>query len=390
MSEKEKYVGNEVRNKAKIKKIKIFVATLVLVFAIALAGTAFADKFTHGGDISGALSAFVGKDEESGFPAKFSTNDIVDVKAKGDKLYVITKKFITCLNKDGTIDSSEQITYAKPALCANDDYAVVFDRLSNKYTFIDKNGNYKEMQDENGTQILNANIMNNGNLILSLGSSSSSSVLHVIDKKGEDVFIWSCGDEYVVSFDMSGNTIYCAALGAYGGEIYTKLYVLELGKEESVCEYTLHGSACIAIKHLSSDKFSVLCDDAIYICRAKKDEVVKAKVAFASKMLFYDIDSSGNIAAVFDDKEDLSKNTLSVYDSDAKMQYSVSVDENILDLCVQGKEVFLLYSDGVQTVTSSAKTGQKLSYTGKCTGIVAAGKKIYCYGLGGVDKAKSE
>ncbi|MBR2893978.1 MAG: hypothetical protein IKB94_09020, partial [Clostridia bacterium] len=126
---------------------------------------------------------------------------------------------------------------------------------------------------------------------------------------------------------MSGNTVYCAAIGAYGGEVYTKLYVLEIGEDEPVCEYTLHGSACIALRHISSDKFSVLCDDALYICKAKKDETVSKKVTFDSKILFYAVDSQNNTAIVFDDKETFSKDLLSVYDSDGDISYSVSVDE---------------------------------------------------------------
>lgn len=387
MSENEKYVGNGVRGKGKVKKIGIVAAALLLVFAVALAGFALADKFVGADNVSDSLSQLVGEDKNSGFPAKFSTNDILDVKAKGNKLYVLTEKFITPLSEKGEIGASEQITYAKPAIYANDSYAIVFDRLSNKYTVIDKKGKYREVQDQSGSQILVATVTDDGKVLLSLGSNFSSSVLHVTDKKGEDILIWSCGDEYIVSFDMSGDRIYCAALGAYGGEIYTKLYVLEIGKEETVCEYTLHGSACLALKHISSDKFSVLCDDGIYVCRAKKEEPVKTKVAFSSKILFYDIDSDGNIAVVFDSNEALSKNLLNVYDSDAKILHSVSVDENMLDLAIEGKQTYLLYDDEISSVTPGGKMGQKLSFTGKCVGLLTSGKKIYCYGLGGVYKA---
>lgn len=385
--EKEKYVGNTERGKRFGKIFRIVAAVLVLLLALSIAFFAYLNTRHDGDSVSDSFRELIGiEKKDSGFPFKLSTNDIVDLKAKGKELCVLSERFITVVDKKGEVVSSQQITYAKPAIYTKDNYAVVFDRFSNKYTVIDKKGTFNQLQDENGTQILNCIVTDNGNVILSLGSSTAASILHVMDKKGEDLLIWSCGDEYIVSFDMSGDRIYCAALGAYGGEIYTKLYVLDLNESEPVCEYTIPGTACIVLKHLSSDKFMVLCDDGIYICRAQGDETVKAKTAFNSKILFYDMDSHGNIAAVFDNNDNLSNNLLSVFDSDAKIAYSVSVDSNILDLAVEGKEVYLLYDNAVKAVSSGGKPGQDMTYDGKCVGITTSGKNIYCYSLGGVDK----
>ncbi|MBQ7296087.1 MAG: hypothetical protein IJW86_07855 [Clostridia bacterium] len=393
MKEKEKYVGNTVREENRRKKVRYSAVTLILllVLVVVLIATGAVERMTDTENLSKEFAEFIGTEiEQAGFPVSFSTNDIKDVKAKGSELYVLTEKFITPINKKGEIGQAQQITYAEPAIKTNDNYAIVFDRLSNKYTVIDKKGNAQARQDENGSRIFDAVITEKGEVMLSLSSTSSSSILHIMDKKGEDLLIWSCANEYIVSFDMSGDRVYCAAIGAYGGEAYTKLYVLEIGQEEPVCEYTLHGSACIKLRHISSDKFSVLCDDALYICNAKKDETVSKKITFDSKMLFYAADSQGNTAVVFDDKENFAKDLLSVYSTDADVFYSISVDENIIDLSLEGKEVFLLYDDGIKTVTSGGKAGQQLSFTGKCKGVVTAGKKIYCYSLGGVEKAQSE
>lgn len=390
MKEKEKLVGNAVRQEKSRKRAKASVATLILlaVLVVILIATGAVEKMSDTENLSKEFAEFLGVEtQESGFPVSFSTNDIMDVKTKGDDLYVLTKNFVTPVNKKGQTLQPQQITYAQPALKTNGDYAIVFDRLSNKYILINKKGEYEQRQDANGSQILDAAVTQKGEVMLSLSSTSSSSILHIVDKKGEDVFIWSCGEEYIVSFDMSGDTVYCAALGAYGGEVYTKLYVLDMSEQETVCEYTLHGSACIELKHLSGDKFSVLCDDALYICKAKKEETVVKKVTFDAKMLFFSTDSQGNTAVIFEDNENFSKERLSVFDNDADIVYSVSVDENILDLSLDGKEVCLLYENAIKTVTSGGKEAEELHFTGKCTGVVAVGEKIYCYSLGGVEKA---
>lgn len=390
MKEKEKYVGNTVREDKKRKGIRASFVTLFLLVAlfVVLIATGAIEKMSDTENISQGLAEFAGiETQKSGFPVSFSTNDIIDVKAKGSDLYVLTEKFVTSVNKKGVIGSAQQISYAKPAIKSEGDYAIVFDRLSNKYTLIDKKGRAEQRQDENGSQILDAAVTEKGEVILALSSSSSSSKLHVVDEKGKDVFIWSCGEEYIAAFDKSGDTVYCAALGAYGGEIYTKLYVLNFGEEEPVCEYILQGSACLSLSHISGDKFSVLCNDALYICRAKKEETVSKKITFDEKMLFWSAQAGGNTAVIFEDKESFSEDRLSLFDNDGDIVYSISVGENILDLSLDGKEVFLLYGNGVKAVSAGGKDAGMLSFTGKCTGVVTANKKIYCYSLGGVEKA---
>lgn len=390
---KEKLVGNTVRDQKKRKRLISTVAMLI-IFAVLVAillVTGAVEKMTDTNSISDSLSQFIGIDKkDSGFPVSFSTNDIIDVEAKSKKLCVLTEKFITLVREDGEIDSTKQITYAQPALYANENFAVVFDRLSDKYTLIDKKGNFEQKQDKNGNKILNARVTDKGETLLSLRSDSCASVLHAIDKKGDDLLIWSCTEEYIVTFDMSGDMIYCAALGAFGGEIFTKIYVLKMGEDEPVCEYTLPSTACIELNHISSGKFSLLCDDGIYIFDIKKDDVLTERIIFSSEMIGYDTDTQGNIVVVCNDNDDFSKNLLSIYNSGGKMHYSLSVEDDITDISISGKETFLLYEDGIKTVTSSGKEGQELSYAGRCTGVLTAGNKIYCYSLGGVEKALSK
>ena len=390
MKEKEKFVGNTVREEKKRKNIRGTIVTVILLVAlvVVLIATGIVEKMTDKESLSEGLAEFAGVEtEKQGFPVYFSTNDIVDVQTKGSTLYVLTEKFVTPVSKKGEMGASQQIAYAKPAIKAEGNYAVVFDRLSNKYTFIDKKGNAEQRQAENTSQILDAAVTDKGEVILALSSSTSSSKLHIVDEKGKDVFIWSCGEEYIVSFDKSGDTVYCATLGAYGGEIYTKLYVLNFNEQEPVCEYTIHGSACVSLRHISGDKFSVLCDNALYICKAKKDEPVAKKITFDAKMLFFSATADGNTGIVFEDKENFLKDTLSVFDSDGDIVYSISVDEDILDISLEGKEVVLLYDDAVRSFSSGGKENEVLSFTGKCNGVVTANKKIYCYSLGGVEKA---
>ena len=181
MKEKEKLVGNAVRQEKSRKRAKASVATLILlaVLVVILIATGAVEKMSDTENLSKEFAEFLGiETQESGFPVSFSTNDIMDVKTKGDDLYVLTKKFVTPVNKKGQTLQPQQITYAQPALKTNGDYAIVFDRLSNKYILRNKKGEYEQRQDANGSQILDAAVTQKGEVMLSLSSTSSSSILH--------------------------------------------------------------------------------------------------------------------------------------------------------------------------------------------------------------------
>ena len=393
MKEKEKYVGNAVREENKRKVIKSSVATVIILAVLlgVLLVTGVIEKMTDTESLSQGLKEFAGiEDEKTGFPVSFSTNDIVDVGHDGKRFYVLTEKFVTPVDEKGQTGDAQHFSYAQGALFAQHGYAAVFDRFSNKYIFIDKKGNVQQRTDENSDRIYALRVTEKGEVMLSLAGTSSSSMLHVTDKKGEDLLLWSCADEYIVAFDKDGDYIYCAALGAFSGEIYTRIYVLKTGEQEPVFEYTIPAAACIGLNHISAKKFSVLTKDALYICNSAKEDPLQAKISFASEISFYDIDSQNNVAVICENKENFTQKLLSVFDSDGKTVYSRSVEDNIKDISLNGKEVSLLYDDSVKTVSSADAQEKQLFFDGRCVGLITVGKKVYCYSLGGVEKAEKE
>lgn len=386
MKEKIIPVGNTVRQEKKKKRIKGSVITAALLallctlfVLISLIGSGESDFYSGIGALSSA-------EEEAGFPVSFSTNDIIDVRAMGKKLTVLTKKFVSIVSHKGEILLSKAITYAEPAIFTNDKYTLVYDRLSEKYMVIDSACKIREGSAYEDGSIFAAMISEKGEVALSVKSSSSASILQLVDKKGEDKLVWSCAEEYITCMDMASDTVFLATMGAYGGEIYTKAYVLALGEPEPVCQHIFQGSSPVSINHISSQKFSLVCDDALYLCNGKKDEVVLAAYPHDSALLFYCCDGSVT-ATVTQDPDNFTQNLLSVFVG-GELDYSIGVDEDIIDISLDNKAALLLYKDRVDIVSSSGKKEQSLSFDAKCTGVLTAAGRVYCYSLGGVERAK--
>ena len=383
MAEKVKYVGNTVRNekiKQSFKRSLSFALALAIIIIAALVGLKIAEKT--------AVGALDSEKDSGDYPVSFSTNDIKDVKVMGNNLLVLTKKFVTALDKSGDILWEHSFTYGDSAVFTSDRYAVVFDRLSNKYTVIDKDGKADERKTDISGQIFNAKVTDKGKVMLALKSDSSSSLVALIDKKGEDKFIWSCTQEYAVDLALSddGKTLFCGSIGASGGEMYTKVYALRVkdGEEKS---YTLPSSSCISINTVSSDRFNVLTTDGLYVFDSSKDEMLINNVPFNSKLIYWASDSDGNIAALTDNTGNISENTLRVFDAKAEEKYSLSIEDSIEDIFVKGEEALLLYGDSVVAV-KDGEIDRKLFFRNKAVGVVKASRQIYCYSMGGVEKAK--
>lgn len=383
MAEKIRYVGNGAESKKTKKNFKrslSFALALVLIIIAALAGLRIAEKTAV--DVSDTES------ESNGYPVSFSTNDIKDVKAMDKTLVVLTKKFVTALDRNGDILWEHSLSYGDSAVFTSDKYALVYDRLSNKYAIIDKDGNIEERKSDISSRIFNAKVTDKGQVLLSLKSDDSSSLVAVIDKKGENKLIWSCTQEYIVDLSLSsdGKTLFCAGISASGGEMYTKAYSLTVknGEEKS---YSLPSCSCITINALSSDRFNLLTTDGLYVFDSSEDEMLINSVTFNSKLIYWSSDSEGNIAALTDSTGNISENTLRVFNNKAEEKYSLSLKDSIEDIYIEKEEALLLYSDCVIAV-KDGEINRKLSFENKAAGVIKAGRQVYCYSLGGVEKAK--
>lgn len=383
MADKVKKVGNTVQKEknARIFKRSLSLAlALVLIIVSALVGLRIAEKTS--------VDALSSEENKSGsYPVSFSTNDIKDVLSFGKDIVVLTKKFATVLDKGGNTVSETPIYYGDSAVFTSEDYILVFDRLSNKYSLIDKKGNVTERKADESSKIYNAVVTDNGSVLMSLKSDNSASLVSVTDKKGEDLFLWSCTQEYIIDLALSdnGRTLYCAGISALGGEMYTKVYAIDIkkGTEKS---YTLESQSVVDLNCLSSGKFNVLTTDGLYVFDSGKDEMLVSSVQLNSEILCRARDEKGNIAVVTHSAGDLSQDTLTVYSGSAQVKFSVSVPDGIQDICVNKDEAYLLYRNNIVEVRKG-KVTDTLTFENKAVGLCESAGRLYCYSLGGVEKA---
>jgi hypothetical protein len=384
MAEKIKRVGNTVRRENKVKNFKHTLSLALvsgLIIIAALIGLKMAEKTS--------VDALTSSDKQSGsYPVSFSTNDIRNVKSVSNNVVVLTKKFATVLDKGGDIVREIPVSYGDAAIYTVGSRMLIFDRLSNKYSLVDKKGNVTERKADESSKIYNAVVTEKGKVLMSLKSDNSSSLVSVKDKNGEDLFIWSCTQEYITHLALSDNekTLYCAGISAENGEMYTKIYAINIkkGLEKS---YILPSQAVIGLNGISSDKFNVLTTDGLYIFNSDKEDMMVSSVQFNSDIICRAEDKNGNFAVVTHSASDLSQDILTVYSYKAEEKFSISVQDDIQDICVNNDEVYLLYSDSIVKVRKG-KVADTLTFENKAVGLCENSGQLYCYSLGGVEKVR--
>ena len=166
--------------------------------------------------------------------------------------------------------------------------------------------------------------------------------------------------------------------------MYTKVYAIDMkkGQEKS---YTLQSQSVIDLNCISSDKFSVLTTDGLYVFDSGKEEMLNHSVQFSSEILCRAEDEKGNFAVITQSAGDLSQDILTVYSSSAEEKFSLSIQDGVQDICINKEVVYLLYSDRIVQVRKG-KVTDTITFENKAVGLCESSGKLYCYSLGGVEK----
>ncbi len=376
------------KKKSKPKKLnKKGVVVLVLSAALVLSvlfliGYALYnnyDKVIGEGNLSSEeieLVSFV--DAGKGFPVAYTSSDIISAASFHSRIFVISKRLFTCISSTGDVLYSQLFSFSEPEMKVSDNYGLVYDKASTNYFIFNHKGIIYEGSAE--STIISAEINNQGDVLISEKSDDSACRVYLVNRKGEVLYIWSCSKEYAVSIDMTdnGEDIIAACIGSLNGEIYTKIYHLNIYSDNVVNEYLLEGSAIIDAT-LSGKNLIALCSDGIYTAKLRQNSTDINLQIFDMEIKAFDKDSSGNTAVVTNSVGTYGKNKITVYGKNNEITYVGYTDGEILNILCQGKKVYLLTdegllkssSDGTFETVDSSNTDSKDLFV--CRG------RLFCY-----------
>ena len=326
-------------------------------------------------------SSVVGSD---GFPVSFTSNDIKAVESFSSRLFVLTEKILTCIRSNGEVEYTKTFTFVEPEITVSDKFGLIYDRASSKYLLFNSKVTVYEGSPEGDRHIVTATVDSKGNMAFATKSEDSACRVYLVDKNGNIMFIWSCAEEYAVKLDISSDAkeILCAALGAYNGEIYTKLYKLNIKDDKKQKEYVASGTACVDVSFYGKDKAIVTCLDKRILFNLNTDDGAPVESEFPTEGMLIDSDSNGYTAVLCNKITSFENDEAILYDKNNSVIYKTDVPDGIIDMVVIGKKVYCLTADSVIYLTDNGEVKKTVECEAKGNGLAVMDKKAYYYSLG--------
>lgn len=323
-----------------------------------------------------------GKNKKS-FPVSFSNNGIIDIKKSSRGVFVLTKDMISCIKENGSHVFSSVLNYASPVLKSNGKYGIVYDKLSGKYTIMNGKKILLSKSTEDDSMIITACISASGNYAISSNGDNAASILSYYNKNGTLLYRWACTKDHIVAVDISDNkkNILCAALNAENGEIVTKVYLLNIGMDETEYETSLDGTSAIDCFFNSSGKGIIICNNkrVLLSFNSKKNPVV---CDYAAPILKYSSDDSGNSVVVTSKYGTFDSYEVTFYNGNNSVIGTYSTDKKIIDIKCAGKKAFLLHKSSVVSASPSGKDKTKIEFENVELGLEVVNSSIYHFSLG--------
>lgn len=362
----------------------VITAVLLILGAIAFSS----DKVISDDSISSENSELLStvSENEMGFPVTFSNNDIVRVESFSSRLFVLSKKLLTCVSDRGTVRYNYIFTFTNPEMTVSENYGLVYDRASSKYFIFNEKGVIYEGETENKKHIITAKINNRGDIALVTKSDDSACRVSLTDKKGKVLYIWACAEEYGVSVDLSEDSreILCGTIGSENGAVYSKLYLLETYSDSDVKEMTVKDNALVDVK-LMGRRIIATGNNSRTVFTVRNSGITEEAALYSSKILFFASDKSGNTAVVTNRVGSFGTNEITVYNKNNDITYVGFTDEEIVDVICRGKRVYLLTDTAIYESSSDgsfASVGTK-EISGE--GMVICKSRLYYYSTGHID-----
>ncbi|MBQ8504287.1 MAG: hypothetical protein IJ491_08445 [Clostridia bacterium] len=378
--EKAESIKNQGKKSSKIL-IGVFLAVIVVIGVYFLTIVNNLSDLSQGTDGAGIDSSVVQGD---GFPVSFTSNDIVTAESFSSRIFVLTGKMLTAIKSDGKIAFTETFTFVEPEMTVSEKYGLIYDRSSSKYIIFNSKGKVYEGTTDGDRHIITACIDNKGNCAIVTKSDDSACRVYLVNKSGEIRYIWSCAEEYVVALDISsdGKEILCGSIGAYNGDILTKLYKLDTNSSESEKSFTILGSGCVGVSFYGKDKAVVTCLDKRVVLDLRTEDGAPTQAEYSSEAVFIASDFSGYTAVLTNKINSFNTDEVTLYDKNNSVVFKTEVPQGVDDICVIGKKVFCLTGDSVLYLNSNGEIKNTAECESKGDGIVILNKKAYYYTAG--------
>ena len=382
-NKKKKSITISTKNAKTLKLLAvIFVVLLLIVLAAGqFGGVTFSTITDH------IRTAVAGIGSGDGYPYRMNGIEIGDAGVTNSDLILVYDDTVKVLDSTAKEISNIPHAYDHPIMSCNSGRALIYDIGAKHFRVQSKTRTLYEK--ELDYIILTGAMGKDGTVAIASRTSDAQSMLTVYDSNEEEIFVWKCAKENIISCDVSDNgKLYAVSvLGVDNGSVYSKVYIFNKRDTEPKATFEYKDSAVSSVQFLSNETLFVFGNN---ICQVIKGEKVKENIDVSVNTPYKLYISDNNTAVVVLSKySSTTQKIIKVYNKSGSELFTQEIDGLIKSVSTDGKYTAVLTDENVQIYNTKGKlTGSAVVNT-DAEKVMVSGRNTYVYSADKIEQFSS-
>lgn len=369
------------------KTMKLLAIILVVLLLIILAAGQFGGVTfsTISDQIRTSIAGFGSGD---GYPYRMNGVEITDAGVTNSDLMLVYDDTVKVLDSTAKELSNLNHDYDHPVLRSNSGRALIYDEGAKNFRVQSKTKVLYEK--ELSYMILTGSMGKDGTVAIGSRANDAQSMLTVYNTKAEEIFVWKCAKENIISCDVSDNGKYFAVsvLGVNNGSVYSKVHIFNKNDDTPKATFEYVDSAVSSVQFLSNETLFVFGNN---ICEVIKGDKVKEKIDVSVNTPYKLYISDNNTAILVLSKyASTTQKIIKVYNKSGSELFTQEINGLIKSVSTDGKYTGVLTDDHVQIYNNrNGKLCGSADVNTDAEKVMISGRNTYVYSVDKIDKYSS-
>ena len=369
------------------KTMKLLAIILVILLLIILAAGQFGGvTFSTIGDQIRTMVAGFGSGD--GYPYRMNGIEITDAGVTNSDLMLVYDDTVKVLDSTAKELSNLNLDYDHPVLRSNSGRALIYDEGDKSFRVQSKTKVLyeKELQ----YMILTGSMGKDGTVAIGSRANDAQSMLTVYNTKAEEIFVWKCAKENIISCDVSDNGKYFAVsvLGVNNGSVYSRVHVFNENDNTPKATFEYADSAISSVQFLSNETLFVFGNN---ICEVIKGDKVKEKIDVSVNTPYKLYISDNNTAILVLSKyASTTQKIIKVYNKSGSELFTQEINGLVKSVSTDGKYTGVLTDEQVQIYNNrNGKLCGSADVNTDAEKVMISGRDTYVYSVDKIEKYSS-
>ena len=380
---KKKSLTISIKNAKTLKLLAIILVVLLLIILAAgqFGGVTFSTISDH------IRTAVAGIGSGDGYPYRMNGVEISDAGVTNSDLILVYDDTVKVLDSTAKEISNVPHTYDHPIMSCNSGRALIYDVGAKSFRVQSKTRTL--YQKELDYMILTGAMGKDGTVAIASRTKDAQSMLTVYNTKEEEVFVWKCAKENIISCDVSdnGRLFAVSVLGVDNGSVYSKVYIFNKNDTEPKASFEYMDSAVSSVQFLSNETLFVFGNN---ICQVIKGEKVKENIDVSVNTPYKLYISDNNTAVLVLSKySSTTQKIIKVYNKSGSELFTQEIDGLIKSVSTDGKYTGVLTDENVQIYNKKGKMCGSANINTDAEKVMISGRNTYVYSADKIEQFSS-